>query len=121
MPNRGPLATPETMWEIATAAELGYGWVIIVSDHIVVPRKIDPNYPYSENGEFRWTSDGEVDCMEQFTLLAWLAAANQPNSYYDIGYRNSAPQSVVYGEVDRNDGCSLGWPRDAGLWCRLDA
>ena len=33
------------MREIATAAErLGYGY-ITVSDHIVVPRKIDPNYP----------------------------------------------------------------------------
>ena len=74
MPNRGPLATPAAMREIAeTAEKLGYGY-ITVSDHIVVPRKIDPNYPYSETGEFRWQSDGETDCMEQFTLLAWMAA-----------------------------------------------
>lgn len=68
LPNRGPLATPEDMREIAVQAEaLGYGY-LTVSDHIVVPRKIDANYPYSETGEFRWTSDGEVDCMEQFTV-----------------------------------------------------
>ena len=74
LPNRGPLATPEDMREIAVQAEaLGYGY-LTVSDHIVVPRKIDANYPYSETGEFRWTSAGEVDCMEQFTVLAWLAA-----------------------------------------------
>ena len=36
IPNRGPLATPETIREIATVAErLGYGY-ITVSDHIVV-------------------------------------------------------------------------------------
>ena len=77
LPNRGPLATPEDMREIAVQAEaLGYGY-LTVSDHIVVPRKIDANYPYSETGEFRWTSDGEVDCMEQFTVLAWLAAVTR--------------------------------------------
>ena len=61
MPNRGPLATPETMREIATAAErLGYGY-ITVSDHIVVPRKIDPNYPYSENGDWYVFGDGMLE------------------------------------------------------------
>ena len=74
MPNRGPLAKPEVMKEIAVTAEkLGYGY-ITASDHLVVPRKIDANYPYSETGEFRWSSDGETDCMEQFALLAWIAA-----------------------------------------------
>ena len=74
VPNRGPMATPETIKEIAQNAErLGYRY-LAVPDHIVVPRKIDPNYPYSETGEFVWTSDGITDCMEQFSLLAWLAA-----------------------------------------------
>ena len=119
MPNRGPLATPETMREIATAAErLGYGY-ITVSDHIVVPRKIDPNYPYSENGEFRWTSDGEVDCMEQFTLLAWLAAVTSQirimTSVIVIPHRNPLfmAKSIATTDVLSGGrvtlGCGAGW------------
>ena len=74
LPHRGPLAAPATMEEIAKKAEaLGYGYIAI-PDHIVVPRKILPNYPYSETGEFLWSADGVTDSMEQFTLLAWIAA-----------------------------------------------
>lgn len=74
MPFRGPLATPEIIREMAGLADsLGYD-VITVSDHLVVPRVVTANYPYSEDGEFAWTSAGEADCMEQFTLLGWLAA-----------------------------------------------
>lgn len=73
-PTRGPLATPAALRTIAEAADrLGFG-VIAVSDHLLVPRHISPNYPYSDSGEFAWTADGTTDCMEQFTLLAWLAA-----------------------------------------------
>ena len=71
LPLRGPLATPATMEEIAKKAEeLGYGYLAL-PDHIVVPRKILQNYPYSETGEFPWRG---TDSMEQFTLLAWIAA-----------------------------------------------
>ena len=42
-PNRGPLATAENLKAIADRAEaLGYAY-LTVSDHILVPRKIDPN------------------------------------------------------------------------------
>ena len=119
IPNRGPLATPETIREIATVAErLGYGY-ITVSDHIVVPRKIDPNYPYSETGEFRWTSDGEVDCMEQFTLLAWLAAITSQirimTSVIVIPHRNPLfmAKSIATTDVLSGGrvtlGCGAGW------------
>jgi probable F420-dependent oxidoreductase len=74
IPNRGPLATVETIRLIASKAEAwGYG-IVGVSDHLLVPGSIAPNYPYSESGEFAWVADGSTDCMEQFTLLAWLAA-----------------------------------------------
>ena len=73
-PFRGPLANPANIRTIAERAEsLGYN-VLSVSDHLVVPRQVAPNYPYSDSGEFAWTADGTTDCMEQFTLLAWLAA-----------------------------------------------
>ena len=73
-PFRGPLSNPQDIQTIAEAAErFGYD-TITVADHIVVPSTIGANYPYSEDGEFAWTADGSTDCMEQFTLLAWLSA-----------------------------------------------
>ena len=122
LPNRGPLATPEDMREIAVQAEaLGYGY-LTVSDHIVVPRKIDANYPYSETGEFRWTSDGEVDCMEQFTVLAWLAAVTRKirimTSVVVVPHRNPLfmAKSIATTDVLSGGrvtiGCGAGWMRE---------
>lgn len=119
MPNRGPLAKPEIMREIAQKAEaLGYGY-ITVSDHLVVPRKIDPNYPYSENGEFRWSSDGEVDCMEQFTLLSWIAAVTSKirvmTSVVVVPHRNPIFMAKSLATTDVLSGgrvtvgCGAGW------------
>ena len=122
MPNRGSLATPEAMREIAIQAEaLGYGY-LTVSDHILVPRKIDPNYPYSETGEFRWTSDGEVDCMEQFTVLAWMAAVTSKirilTSVIVVPHRNPLFMAKSIATTDILSGgrvtigCGAGWMRE---------
>ncbi len=74
-PFRGPLAKPETIRRIAEKAEAwGYGY-LTVSDHIVIPKTVEARYPYSETGRFSWLGVGGSDCMEQFTLMAWLAAA----------------------------------------------
>ncbi len=119
MPNRGPLAKPEVMKEIAVTAEkLGYGY-ITASDHLVVPRKIDANYPYSETGEFRWSSDGETDCMEQFTLLAWIAAVTSTirvmTSVIVIPHRNPVFMAKSLATTDVLSGgrvtvgCGAGW------------
>ena len=62
-PFRGPLANAADIRTIAAHAEsLGYA-ILTVPDHIVVPRLIEPNYPYSESGEFAWTADGTSDCL----------------------------------------------------------
>ena len=119
MPNRGPLAAPETMKEIAQKAEqLGYGYITI-PDHIVVPRKIDPNYPYSETGEFVWSADGVTDCMEQFTLLAWIAAVTSKirvmTSVTVIPHRNPLFMAKSLATTDVLSGgrvtvgCGAGW------------
>ena len=119
IPNRGPMATAECIKEIAqTAEQLGYQY-LAVPDHIVVPRKIDPNYPYSETGEFVWTSDGVTDCMEQFTLLAWLAAVTNTirimTSVAVIPHRNPLfmAKSIATTDVLSGGrvtiGCGAGW------------
>ena len=74
-PHRGPLAQPATLRRIAEQAEAwGFGY-LTVSDHIVIPKQVEPNYPYSDTGRFTWLEMGGTDCMEQFTVMAWLAAA----------------------------------------------
>ena len=74
-PFRGPLAKPDIIRRLAQKAEeRGFGY-LTVSDHIVIPKTVAPNYPYSDTGRFTWLDIGGTDCMEQFTLMAWLAAA----------------------------------------------
>ena len=72
IPTRGPLADRASIEAIATRAEaLGFSW-LAVPDHLIVPRAIDSRYPYSDSGAFPGSESGE--CLEQFTLLAFLAA-----------------------------------------------
>jgi probable F420-dependent oxidoreductase len=72
IPTRGPLATRRGIETMARRAEeLGFAHLSL-SDHVVVPRKIDSRYPYSASGE--WAGAASGDCFEQFTELAFLAA-----------------------------------------------
>ena len=72
IPTRGPLAAPDAIATLVRRAEeLGFGH-FSVSDHVVVPRSIESRYPYSESGE--WPGAASGACLEQFTLLAHLAA-----------------------------------------------
>jgi probable F420-dependent oxidoreductase len=121
-PFRGPLATPEDIRTIAEAADrLGFHY-LTVSDHIICPRSIDAKYPYSESGEFPWTADGVGDCMEQFTLMAWLAAATKKvrllTSVAVIPHRNPLFMAKSIATMDVlsggriSIGCGTGWMRE---------
>jgi probable F420-dependent oxidoreductase len=121
-PFRGPLARPDAIRTIARTAEtLGFD-TIIVSDHVVVPRQIDPNYPYSESGSFAWTENGETDCMEMFTLLPWLAAVTTTirlmTSVAVIPHRNPLVMAKSIATADILSGgrvtlgCGTGWMRE---------
>lgn len=121
-PFRGPLANAEDIRTIAEAAErLGYD-TISVADHIVVPSTVGANYPYSETGEFAWTADGSTDCMEQFTLLAWLAAVTTKirllTSVIVVPHRNPLFMAKSIATTDQLSrgrvtvGCGAGWMRE---------
>ena len=70
LPDSGPLATPDVITRLASAAEeMGYG-ILAVSDHIVMPTGIDSVYPYEEDGEW----PGGMDCLETLTTLSFIAA-----------------------------------------------
>jgi probable F420-dependent oxidoreductase len=75
IPIRGPLAMRERIETLVRRAEeLGFAH-LSVSDHLVVPRRIGSRYPYSATGA--WAGAASGDCLEPFTLLAWLAAISR--------------------------------------------
>ncbi len=121
-PFRGPLANADDIRRIAQSAEqLGYD-VISVADHIVVPSVVNATYPYSETGEFAWTADGSADCMEQFTLLAWLAAVTERirllTSVVVVPHRNPLFMAKSIATTDQLSGgrvtvgCGAGWMQE---------
>jgi probable F420-dependent oxidoreductase len=72
MPTRGPFATRKGIGTLVRRAEeLGFAH-LSVADHVIVPRRYESRYPYSESGE--WPGAASGACLEQFTLLAHLAA-----------------------------------------------
>ena len=121
-PFRGPLATPEDILAIAAAADrLGFAY-LTVSDHIVCPREIEAKYPYSDTGEFPWTVDGAGDCMEQFTLMAWLCGVTKNvrilSSVAVLPHRNPLFMAKSIATMDVlsggriSIGCGTGWMRE---------
>ena len=120
VPHRGPMTDPECIRAIVSEAEtLGYG-VLIVSDHIVVPKDIDSKYPYSEGGDFPGQAGGE--CMEQLTLLAYVAAMSRKakllTSVMVVPHREPLLAAKSLATTDQLSGgrvivgCGTGWLRE---------
>ena len=75
LPTRGPMASPQTLRSLAQRAEdLSYDSVW-VSDHIVLPRKIDSFYPYAADGVPTFLPD-EI-YYEPLAALNYLAGCTQ--------------------------------------------
>lgn len=121
-PHRGPLAQPEALRTIAERAEqLGYTY-LSVSDHIVIPRDVANKYPYAEDGDFTASQQGRADTMEQFTLLAWLAALTTRirllTSVVVVPHRNPLFMAKSLATTDQLSngrvvvGCGAGWMRE---------
>ncbi len=120
IPARGPMATAECIRGLAEGAErLGFGH-LAVPDHILVPRTIDSTYPYSASGEFPGASGG--DSLEQFTLLAWLAALNATarlvTSVAVVPHRGAVHTAKIVATIDMLSGGRMvvgvgaGWMRE---------
>lgn len=119
-PTRGPFATPEGIRAIVTEAEtLNFG-VLIVPDHIVVPKDIASRYPYSAAGDFPGDTTGE--CIEQLTLLAYIAAltrkAKLMTSVMVVPHREPLLAAKSLASTDMLSGgrvivgCGAGWMRE---------
>ncbi|MDP6350792.1 MAG: TIGR03619 family F420-dependent LLM class oxidoreductase [Alphaproteobacteria bacterium] len=120
IPNRGPLADPDSIAKIARRAEaLGYA-ILAVPDHIVMPLAIDSRYPYSETGDYPGGPGG--DCLEQLNLMAYLAAvtshARLLSSVMVVPHRPPVMTAKMIATIDVLSGgrvilgCGAGWMRE---------
>ena len=120
VPHRGPMTDPACIQAIVSEGEaLGYE-VLIVSDHIVVPKDIDSRYPYSEAGDFPGRVGGE--CMEQLALLAYVAAMTKKakllTSVMVVPHREPLLAAKSLATTDQLSGgrlivgCGTGWMRE---------
>jgi probable F420-dependent oxidoreductase len=100
--NAGPLATPDHAVETAQRAErLGYS-SIVVTDHVVIPRRIESRYPYNATG--RLFVPPEADYLEPLTLLAFLAGSTSTirfgPSVLVLPYRNPVLTAKMLATAD---------------------
>ncbi len=117
LPTRGPLSEPAAIRTVLKRAEaLGLDYVS-VSDHIVIPRVIEPLYPYSDTGDPPFPVDGE--CLEQLTLMSYVAAVTEKirilSSVMVVPHRNPVHTAKTIATIDVLSGgrvtigCGAGW------------
>jgi probable F420-dependent oxidoreductase len=122
IPTRGPLATRDGLLAIVKRAEmLGFDFVS-VPDHIVIPRRIASQYPYSESGAYPGEKDERDQCLEQLTALTFLAGVTSRlgllTSVMVVPYRSPMHTAKVLASIDVLSrgrlivGCGAGWMRE---------
>lgn len=120
LPARGPLATRESIQTLVRRAEdLGFAY-LGVPDHIVIPRDIEPRYPYSESGEFPGGASG--DCLDQLAVLAFIAGQTSSirllTSIMVMPHRSPVLAAKLLATIDvlsggrLTVGCGVGWMRE---------
>ncbi|MBI4636362.1 MAG: TIGR03619 family F420-dependent LLM class oxidoreductase [Candidatus Rokubacteria bacterium] len=100
--NAGPLATRDHVIETARAAEaLGYD-SLVVTDHIVIPRRIESRYPYNATGRLAVPAD--ADYLEPISMLCFVAGATRRirfgPSVLVLPYRNPVLTAKMLATID---------------------
>jgi probable F420-dependent oxidoreductase len=119
IPNGGPLANNDDIVAIARKGEAcGYG-ILAIPDHIVIPRSIAPNYPYSPNGELSFSTLGAGECLEPLALMAVVAGQTKTvkllTSIMVVPYREPMLTAKLISTIDHLSGgrtiigCGAGW------------
>jgi probable F420-dependent oxidoreductase len=120
VPTSGDGADPVALRDLAQAAEgLGYD-ALWVSDHVVVPARIESPYPYSPDGRFRLGPTAPY--FEPLTALTYLAGCTQRirlgTHVLILPYRNPVVMAKEIATLDvlsggRVDlGIGVGWMRE---------
>ncbi len=119
-PGLGPLATPDNLSALARRGEeMGFG-LICVTDHIVIPKTIQPVYPYSDSGDY-YGGDAR-DYLEMLITLTFLishtSSARLLTSVMVMPHRSPVLTAKMLTTIDvlskgRLDvGCGIGWMRE---------
>jgi probable F420-dependent oxidoreductase len=72
---RGVFSSRESYMAVAKAAERAGFDFLSVSDHLVVPAKLESHYPYTASGVFAAAEHGH--CFDQLATLAFLAGCTE--------------------------------------------
>ena len=102
LPSRGEMAGPEQLRNVAQRAEaLGYDHVW-VSDHIILPKKVDSFYPYAEDGVPTFKPDEPY--YEPLSALNFIAGCTQRvrlgTHVLIIPYRNPVLTAKILSTLD---------------------
>lgn len=114
----GPLANPGgIVTQARKGEELGFE-IISVSDHIVMPKRIQSRYPYGDTGKYVW---GE-ECLEMLTVMGYVAGqtskARLLTSVMVLPHRSPVPTAKMLATIDVLSGgrlivgCGVGWMRE---------
>jgi len=119
LPHAGTMSDPDTLIELATRAERnGFYAVVESSDHVIVPRKINATYPYSDTGRY---TDFPED-LEQLTTLSFLASKTDKirlvTGIMVLPYRNPIYAAKALATIDHLSkgrlivGVGVGWLKE---------
>ena len=119
VPTAGPLATRENIVRLGTLIDrLGYD-TIWVSDHVVIPRRVESRYPYNQDGTFGTPPD--LPYYEPSAVMGVLAGATQRarigTSVLVLPYRNPVLLAKTVASLDDLSGgritlgVAVGWMR----------
>ncbi|MEZ5817372.1 MAG: LLM class F420-dependent oxidoreductase [Hyphomicrobiaceae bacterium] len=100
LPTRGPLANRHDLSAILQAAErLGFHSAM-VADHIILPTKIESQYPYTVKGNFV----SQSECFEQLSLMAFVAGRTEKlrivSSVMIVPHRNPVFNAKALATID---------------------
>ena len=119
IPNGGPLAHNDDIVAIARKGEAcGYS-ILAIPDHIIIPRNIAANYPYSPDGQLNFATLGAGECLEPLALMASVAGqtttARLLTSVMVVPYREPMLTAKLVSTIDHLSGgrtilgCGTGW------------
>ncbi len=106
LPTGGNLGNRESINAITKHGEqLGFSYLAI-PDHIVIPRKIDSRYPYTESGEFPASAWG--NCLDLFSVMAYVAANTTKlrllSSVMVVPHRGAVHTAKIVSTIDELSG-----------------
>ena len=119
IPNGGPLAHNDDIVAIARKGEACGYRILAIPDHIIIPRTIGANYPYSPDGALNFATLGAGECLEPLALMASVAgqttSARLLTSVMVVPYREPMLTAKLVSTIDHLSGgrtilgCGAGW------------